>query len=61
MTNRRDFFKTTSLLVAGSMIGANIVSAAIPAGKKKKKVGLPTLFPACRYGQRSGCNLKESS
>lgn len=40
MTNRRDFFKTTSLVVAGSMIGANLVSAAIPAGKKKKKVGL---------------------
>ena len=40
MTNRRDFFKTTSLIVAGSMIGANMVTAAIPAGKKKKKVGL---------------------
>jgi sugar phosphate isomerase/epimerase len=40
MTNRRDFFKTTSLIVAGSMIGANMVTAAIPAGKKKKKIGL---------------------
>lgn len=40
MTNRRDFFKTTSLIVAGSMIGANMVTAAIPARKKKKKVGL---------------------
>ena len=40
MTNRRDFFKTTSLVVAGSMIGANMVSAALPKGKKKKKIGL---------------------
>lgn len=40
MTNRRDFFRTTSMVVAGSMVGANLVSAALPAGKKKKKVGL---------------------
>jgi len=40
MTNRRDFFKTTSLIVAGSMVGANLVTAATPKGKKKKKVGL---------------------
>lgn len=40
MTNRRDFFRTTSLVVAGSMIGANLVSAALPKKEKKKKVGL---------------------
>ncbi|MCE1197398.1 MAG: TIM barrel protein [Marinilabiliales bacterium] len=40
MTNRRDFFKTTSLVVAGSMIGANMLSAAVPGGNKKKKIGL---------------------
>lgn len=40
MTNRRDFFRTTSMVVAGSMIGANLVSAALPKKDKKKKVGL---------------------
>jgi sugar phosphate isomerase/epimerase len=40
MTNRRDFFKTTSMVVAGSMIGANLVSGAIPKAQKKKKIGL---------------------
>ena len=45
MTNRRDFFKTTSLLVAGSVIGANLVTAATPAGKKKKKGRTSALFP----------------
>ena len=40
MTNRRDFLKATSLIVAGGVMSTNLVSAAIPAGKKKKKVGL---------------------
>ncbi len=40
MTNRRDFLKATSLIVAGGVISTNLVSAAIPKGKKKKKVGL---------------------
>ena len=40
MTNRRDFFRTGSLIVAGTMIGANLASAGLPKKAKKKKVGL---------------------
>jgi len=40
MTDRRNFCRTASLLVAGSMIGSNMVSAGVPKNKKKKKVGL---------------------
>ena len=40
MTNRRDFFKTTSLIVAGSVVGANLLTAAEPKKSKKKRVGL---------------------
>ncbi len=40
MTNRRDFFKTTSMIVAGSVVGANLLSAAEPKKTKKKKIGL---------------------
>lgn len=40
MTNRRDFFRTTSLLVAGGLISSKIGIAAIPASKKKKAIGL---------------------
>src|SRR5665647_2396173 len=40
MTNRRDFFKTTSMIIAGSVVGANLLSAAEPKKLKKKKIGL---------------------
>jgi len=40
MTNRRDFLRTSSLVVAGSMIGSNLVTAGLPKKNKKKRVGL---------------------
>jgi sugar phosphate isomerase/epimerase len=62
MTNRRDFFKTTSLLVAGSVIGANMVSAAIPAGKKKKKkIGLQLYSLRADMGKDAVATLKKAA
>lgn len=40
MTNRRDFLKTSSLIVAGSFLGTQMVQAAVLSGKRKKDIGL---------------------
>lgn len=40
MTNRRDFLRTSSLLVAGSMVGTNMLQASILQSKGKKNIGL---------------------
>jgi sugar phosphate isomerase/epimerase len=61
MTNRRDFFKATSLVVAGSMIGANLVSAAVPAGKKKKKIGLQLYSLRDDMGKDAKGTLKKAA
>jgi sugar phosphate isomerase/epimerase len=39
MTNRRDFLKTSSLVVAGSLLSSPLLQASV-AGKKKKAIGL---------------------
>ena len=38
MTNRRDFFKTSSLLIAGSLIGNQMLQASNLQAKGKKAV-----------------------
>lgn len=40
MTNRRDFFKTSSLLIAGSLISNQILQASVLQAKGKKDIGL---------------------
>jgi sugar phosphate isomerase/epimerase len=40
MTNRRDFLKTSSLLLAGSLVGTNVLQAAALPAKGKKAIGL---------------------
>jgi len=39
MTNRRDFLKTSSLVIAGSLLGNQMLQASV-AGKGKKAIGL---------------------
>lgn len=40
MTNRREFLKTSSLIIAGSMIGNNLLQASVLPAKGKKDIGL---------------------
>lgn len=40
MTNRRDFFKTSSLMIAGSLIGSQFLQASNLPAKGKKNIGL---------------------
>ena len=40
MTNRRDFLKTSSLLVAGSLVGTSMLQASVLQAKGKKNIGL---------------------
>jgi sugar phosphate isomerase/epimerase len=40
MTNRRDFFRTSSILVAGSLMGSSILRASELSAKAKKDIGL---------------------
>lgn len=40
MTNRRDFLKTSSLLVAGSLISNQLIQASVLQAKGKKTIGL---------------------
>jgi sugar phosphate isomerase/epimerase len=40
MTNRRDFFRTSSLLIAGSLVGNQLLQASMIPAKKKKDIGL---------------------
>lgn len=40
MTNRRNFFKTSSIFVAGSLLGNSILNASELSGKAKKDIGL---------------------
>lgn len=40
MTNRRDFFRTSSLLVAGSILGNQMLQASVLQSKGKKAIGL---------------------
>jgi len=40
MTSRRDFFRTSSMLVAGSLIGNQMLQASVLQGKGKKAIGL---------------------
>jgi sugar phosphate isomerase/epimerase len=40
MTSRRDFFKTSSLLIAGSLVGTQLLHASVISAKKKKDIGL---------------------
>ncbi|HAH25579.1 MAG TPA: sugar phosphate isomerase/epimerase [Prolixibacteraceae bacterium] len=40
MTNRRDFFKTSSLLIAGSLISNQFLQASVLPAKGKKDIGL---------------------
>lgn len=40
MTNRRDFFKTSSILVAGSLLGSSFLKASELSGKAGKNIGL---------------------
>ncbi len=40
MTNRRDFLKTSSLLVAGTMVGTSMLQASVLQAKGKKNIGL---------------------
>lgn len=40
MTNRRDFLKTSSFLLAGTLVGTNVLQAAALQAKGKKAIGL---------------------
>lgn len=40
MTNRREFFKTSSLLIAGSLVGNKLLQASVLHAKGKKEIGL---------------------
>lgn len=40
MTNRRDFFKTGSLLIAGSIVGNRLLQASVTSATRKKDIGL---------------------
>ena len=40
MTNRRDFLKSSSMLLAGGLVGGNLLSSCDPAPKTKKHIGL---------------------
>ena len=40
MTNRRDFFKTSSLLIAGSLVGNQFLQASVLSVPGKKDIGL---------------------
>ncbi len=40
MKNRRDFLRTSSLLVAGSLVGTSMLQASVLQFKKKKNIGL---------------------
>jgi sugar phosphate isomerase/epimerase len=40
MTNRRGFLKTSSLIIAGSVIGNNLLQASVLSAKSKKDIGL---------------------
>lgn len=40
MTNRRDFFRTSSLLIAGSLVGNQLLQASVIQAKGKKDIGL---------------------
>jgi len=40
MTSRRDFFRTSSLLIAGSLVGNQLLQASVLPNKGKKDIGL---------------------
>jgi sugar phosphate isomerase/epimerase len=40
MTNRRDFLRTSSLIIAGGLIGNNLLQASVLPAKGKKDIGL---------------------
>ena len=40
MTNRREFFRTSSLLIAGSLISNQFLQASVLPGSRKKHIGL---------------------
>ena len=40
MTNRRDFLKNSSLLIAGSLVGNQLIQASVIQAKGKKNIGL---------------------
>jgi len=40
MTNRRDFFRTSSLLIAGSLVGNQLIQASVLPAAGKKEIGL---------------------
>jgi sugar phosphate isomerase/epimerase len=40
MTNRRDFFRTSALLVAGGLVGNQLLQASVLPAKGKKNIGL---------------------
>ncbi|MGE5395149.1 MAG: sugar phosphate isomerase/epimerase family protein [Candidatus Saccharibacteria bacterium] len=40
MTNRRDFLRTSSLIIAGGLVGNNLLQASVLPAKGKKDIGL---------------------
>jgi len=61
MTNRREFLKTSSLIIAGGMIGNNLLQASVVSAKNSKNIGLQLYSLRDAMGKDAMGTLKQIS